>query len=132
MPDSSPSLFKIVSDGGVLMGPFLVVAFVWIVCTVRYVLTKDRSPKALAGLLLFPIAFGLLAVFHGYLHAHAQLKAMERSGFPDALEAIRNGLVVTRSGMVIAACGCVSGIVTGLLFLLPTARERNNGPGSRD
>ena len=114
------------------MGPFLMVAFVWIVCTVRYILAKRRSAKALAGLLLFPIAFGLLAVFHGFLHARALLESMERYGYPDAMESIRNGLVVIRSGIVIAACGCVSLIVSGLLFLLPTTRERDGGSGSRD
>lgn len=126
MPPSDPSLIKIVTDGGILMGPFLLVAVAWIVCTLRYILNKSRRLKALVALLLFPIAFGLLAISHWLLHTHAQFKEMELSGYPDVMQYIQNGLVVTRSGLVIVATGGISLIVSGLLLVLPSKKEQED------
>lgn len=126
MPPSDPSLIKIVSDGGILMGPFLLIALAWIICTLRYILNKTRRLKALVALLLFPLAFGLLAISHWLLHTHAQFKEMELSGYPDVMQYIQNGLVVTRSGLVIVATGGISLIVSGLLFTLRSKQEQED------
>lgn len=126
MPPSDPSLIKIVTDGGILMGPFLLIAVAWIVCTLRYILNKSRRLKALVALLLFPLAFGLLAISHWLLHTHAQFKEMELSGYPDVMQYIQNGLVVTRSGLVIVATGGISLIVSGLLLVLPSKKEQED------
>ncbi len=126
MLTSEPSLIQIVSDGGILMGPFLLVALAWIICTLRYILNRTRRLKALVGLLLFPLAFGLLAISHWFLHTHAQFKEMVLSGYPSDMEHILNGLVVTRSGLVIVATGGISLIVSGLLFTLRSKQEQED------
>ena len=118
------SIINIVSDGGILMGPFLVMAIAWITSTVRYILNKRRKLKSLVALLLFPLAFGILAIAHWLLHLHTQFKEMEISGYPDVMEHIQNGLVLTRSGLVMVATGGISLVVTGLMFILPTREER--------
>jgi len=126
MHPSDPSLIKIVSDGGTLMAPFLLITLAWIICTLRYILNKTRTLKALAAQLLFPLAFGLLAISHWLLHTHAQFKEMELSGYPDVLQYIQNGLVVTRSGLVVVATGCVSVFVSALMFLLPSNQQHQD------
>lgn len=120
MPASDTSLIKIVSEGGILMGPLLLIVLTWVSYTMAFILNRNRSLKSLISLLLFPLAFGLLAVAHWFLYSHTLFLEMERSGYPEIMQYIRHGLVVTRSGIVILACGGTSLIVTGLLFMLPT------------
>lgn len=123
MPPNNPSLVKIVLDGGVVMGPFLLITLFWIGCTLRFILNKQRTFKGLVALLMFPLAFEFLALFHWFLHWHAQYKEVELSGFPDQMVYIQNGLVVTRSSLVIAGTGGLSFVVSALMFLLPCSKD---------
>lgn len=112
------------------MGPFLMVALAWIVFAIRYLLSKNRSLRSLMPQLLFPPAFCLLAVSHWFLHSNARFEAMELSGYPDVMQQIQNGLIVTRSGLVIAAFGGFSLVGCGLMFLLPTTEKREDVQGA--
>jgi hypothetical protein len=42
------------------------------------------------------------------------------------MQYIQNGLVVTRSGLVIVATGGISLIVSGLLLVLPSKKEQED------
>jgi hypothetical protein len=53
---------------------------------------------------------------------------MELSGFPDSMEYVQYGLVVTRSCLVIAATGGLSLMVSALMFLLPCRGNNQTNP----
>jgi NADH:ubiquinone oxidoreductase subunit 6 (subunit J) len=124
-PPSNPSLVKIFLDGGFLMVPFLLVLILWLVVSIRYATrTRDqRTPRWRVGLLLFPIAFGLLAVSQWVLQWHTIYRAMEVSGFPDEWQHIQDVLVVTRSTLMIAIAACVSLLTTAGISALPSQEK---------
>ena len=82
--------------------------------------------KGLVGLLLFPLAFGFLSLSHCLFHSLLHFNEMELSGDPDPMQHIENGLIVTRSGLVVAVTGGVSVVVTALMFLLPFKQQHED------
>ena len=101
MPDPEPSLPKIIIEGGIFMGPFLILSIVWVGATISFYLRKNRSLKHLIALALFPMGFGLLAAAHWSAHwPKIQMEMFVTAGYPfdDPVRLGRSTLVVVSVG----------------------------------
>lgn len=122
MSPNSPSLVKTVLDGGILMGPFLLMILLWIACTIRFAIGRGRTIKGLVGLMLFPVAFGVMTLAHGAFHWNKMYEAMEASGYPDATQHIQSVLIVSRSCVVMVSVAGLSLASATAMFMLPLAK----------
>jgi hypothetical protein len=56
MDPGAPSLWKMITDGGVLMGPYLIIVVLWGLSVFRH-FVRSRSLRSWILLLVFPLAF---------------------------------------------------------------------------
>ena len=120
MPDSEPLLIRTVIEGGVLMGPFLLFALIWIGTTLRYFFRQDRSLKHLVSLLIFPLGFGLLGLAQWSLQWHGVHQGMAISGYPDEMQYLEKAVRIGRTTLVVLSTAGISLLTTavGFAFLL--------------
>ena len=93
---------------------FLLIVVLWVTCTLRYVVMGRvlRNKKHWCGLILFPLAFMLLALSQWVFRWHTLYKGMETSGYPDEWLHIQEVLVITRSTLMIVVAGAISLLAT--------------------
>ena len=128
MPDPEPSLTRTVIEGGVLMGPFLLFALIWIGTTLRYFFRRNRSVKHLVSLLIFPLGFGLLGLGQWVFHWHAVHQGMEISGYPDEMIYIEKAVRIGQTTLVVLSTAGISLLTTAAGFAFPLHDPNQGGP----
>jgi hypothetical protein len=108
MPPSNPSLVKIILDGGIMMVPFILLVIAWIVLTIRFVVMRPRTTMGLVRLILFPLAFGILAIAHWAFHWNMIYEEMEMAGWPHVVQHTQRVLVISRSCLAIVSVAGLS------------------------
>jgi hypothetical protein len=119
MPDAEPSLIRTVVEGGVLMGPFLLIAMIWIGTTLRFFCRRERTLKQLVALLVFPLGFGLLSFAQWSLRWHGVHQWMAISGYPDEIQYIENAVRIGRTTLVVLSTACLSLLTAAVAFAFP-------------
>lgn len=119
MPHPDPTITQAVVQGGVLMGPYLLLVLIWIGTTASFFIRKSRSVKHLLSLLIFPIGFGLFAIGQWALQWHFFYQEMIISGYPSETRYIDNALRIGRSTLVIVSTSGLSLVGVILALFLP-------------
>lgn len=130
MPDSEPSLIRTVVEGGVLMGPFLLLLLIWICTTLRYFLRCGRTLKQLVALLVFPLGFGLLGFAQWSLQWHGVHQAMAISGYPDEVQYIEKAVRIGRTTLVVLSTAGISLLSAAVAFAFPLHDPNQVRPAS--
>lgn len=132
MPDPEPSLTRTVIEGGVLMGPFLLFALIWIGTTLAYFFRRNRSVKHLVSLLIFPLGFGLLALGQWVFHWHAVHLGMALSGYPDEMQYIEKAVRIGRTTLVVLSTAGISLVTAAIAFAFPLHDPNRVRPATPD
>ena len=90
-------------DGGILMGPFLLLVLLWGGSTLKYFSSGRRSRKMLFLLAAFPLGFGHLAIANWALHWHAVYREFGISGAMDPVIYSQTSLMISRSTLVVVS-----------------------------
>jgi hypothetical protein len=130
MPEPEPSLIRTVIEGGVLMGPFVLFALLWIVTTLAYYFRRNRSVKHLVSLLVFPLGFGLLGLGQWVFHWHAVHLGMALSGYPDEMQYIEKAVRIGRTTLVVLSAAGISFLTTAIGFAFPLHDPNRVGPAA--
>jgi len=122
MPVNNPSVWKMVSDGGILMGPFLLLSAGWLWISIEYLIPRRRTLRRRLVLLWFPAAFAGLAVGNWSLHWHKVFGEMALSGPLDPEVYTDLALVTSRSTLVVCTIAGFS-LATALIAIVLRPRE---------
>ena len=118
MRQQNASLWTVVTEGGVLMGPFLVLVLLWVVVGICYLVKGRKTTQWLFGLFAFPIAFGILAIANWASHWTTILYLSSETGrLPQDI--VSWGFACTRSTLLICAAGAFTLLVSIAVLLLP-------------
>lgn len=122
MPPFVQTISDAITEGGIVMLPFLVLSIIWMTATSAELIQKPflRNP---ATHLLFPIGFLILAGVRMALGFHLFFDSMRIAGSMDGYQLSMDGLVFSRALMVLVTAAALSFFST-LCILLGRARGR--------
>lgn len=129
MPEHPPTIWQAIVQGGILMGPFLILTLAWIGLTLRHALGghKRRSPSPLLG---FPVAFGLLALANITLNLKRVYVEVWNTGETEPMQYAISGVICVRATLAVLAVAGASLLSYWVLASFPSKRKEAESPTS--
>jgi hypothetical protein len=127
MPEHPPTIWQSIVQGGVLMGPFLILTLVWIGLSLRYACggCKRRSASPLLG---FPVAFGLLAIANITLNLKRVYVEVWNTGETESMQYALAGVICVRATLAVLTVAGASLLSYWIFACIASTRKDADSP----